>query len=50
MNAWDLLTWISSVALAGSAVVIFGFFVRDARSILDREMHGDDEESEQEPD
>jgi hypothetical protein len=26
-------------------VVIFGFFIRDARSILNREIHGHDEEA-----
>jgi flagellar biosynthesis/type III secretory pathway M-ring protein FliF/YscJ len=44
MNPWDFVTWLSSVALATSAVVIFGFFLRDARSIFDREMHDQDEE------
>lgn len=44
MNPWDFVTWLSAVLLATSAVVIFGFFARDARSILDREMHGHDEE------
>ena len=44
MNPWDFVTWVSAVLLAGSAVVIFGFFLRDARSILDREMHGHEEE------
>ncbi len=44
MNAWDIVTWLSSVALAVSAVWIFVFFLRDASSILDREMHGHDEE------
>ena len=43
MNAWDFVTWLSSVALATSALVIFGFFLRDARSILDRKMHDEDE-------
>jgi hypothetical protein len=47
MNAWDVVTWLSSVALAASAVLIFAFFLRDARSILTREMHGhEDEEGE----
>ncbi|MBW2289193.1 MAG: hypothetical protein JRG80_03565 [Deltaproteobacteria bacterium] len=44
MNAWDVVTWLSAVALAASAVVIFWFFLRDARSILNREMHGHDDE------
>jgi hypothetical protein len=46
MNPWDFVTWLSAVLLATSATVIFGFFARDARSILDREMHGHDEEEE----
>ena len=37
MNGWDVFTWIASVVLAGSAVLIFGFFARDAGSILKRE-------------
>jgi hypothetical protein len=45
MNPWDFVTWLSSILLAASAAVIFGFFLRDARSILDREMHGHDEEA-----
>ena len=43
MNGWDLLTWLSSFALAASAVVIFGYFLRDARSIFNRDMHHPDE-------
>jgi hypothetical protein len=49
MNPWDFVTWVSAVLLAGSAVVIFAFFLRDARSILDREMHGHEEEPQEEP-
>ncbi len=44
MNGWDLFTWISSAVLAVSAVLIFGFFLRDARGILERdrrEKHGE---------
>jgi hypothetical protein len=44
MNAWDVATWIAAFALGATALVIFGFFLRDARSILLREMHGQDEE------
>jgi hypothetical protein len=43
MNGWDIFTWLCSVALAASALVIFGYFLRDARSILDREMHQQDD-------
>ncbi len=46
MNPWDIVTWLSSVVLGASAVVIFWFFLRDARSILNREMHGQDEEAD----
>ena len=46
MNAWDVVTWLSSIVLGTSAVVIFGFFLRDARSILNREMHDQGEEPE----
>ncbi len=37
MNGWDLFTWFSALLLAGSAVVIFAYFVRDARGILTRD-------------
>jgi hypothetical protein len=46
MNAWDAVTWLSAAALGASAVGIFVFFLRDAGSILNREMHGHDEEAE----
>jgi hypothetical protein len=46
MNPWDFVTWLSAFALATSALVIFAFFLRDARSIFDREMHDHDEASE----
>ena len=44
MNGWDLFTWVSSFALAASALVIFVLFLRDARGILERDLHhsGDD--------
>ena len=42
MNGWDLFTWICAAALAGSAVVIFAFFLRDARSILKRERRDEE--------
>lgn len=41
MNGWDLFTWFSALVLAGSAIVIFGYFIRDARSILEREKSDD---------
>ena len=46
MNAWDIFTWICAIALAVSAVVIFGFFLRDARGILERDLHHSDEDSD----
>jgi hypothetical protein len=49
VNGWDVFTWLSSATLAASALVIFGFFLRDARSIFDREMHDHDQEPEPEP-
>jgi hypothetical protein len=46
MNPWDVLTWVAAVALAGSGTVIFGFFLRDAREILTRDLHHGDDQSE----
>ena len=46
MNGWDFFTWLCAVLLAASAVGIFAFFVRDAGSILNREMHDEGEEPE----
>ena len=34
MNGWDLFTWICSGALGLSAIVIFGFFLRDAKGVI----------------
>ncbi len=34
MNGWDLFTWFNCAVLAGTAIVIFGFFLKDARGIL----------------
>ena len=42
MNGWDVFTWICALVLAGSALVIFGYFLRDARGILRRERAKDD--------
>ncbi len=49
MNAWDFVTWLSSLVLGASAVVIFVFFLRDAGSILNREMRDQGEEPESAP-
>ncbi len=46
MIPWDVFTWICSVALAASGVLIFGFFLRDVRGILHRELHHPEDESE----
>ena len=46
MNPWDVLTWILSAALAGSAVLIFSLFLRDARGVLQRDASPPDDESE----
>lgn len=37
MNGWDLFTWISAIVLGVSGVLIFGFFVRDARKAMREE-------------
>ncbi len=34
MNGWDLFTWFNCVVLAGVAIAIFGFFLKDAKGIL----------------
>ena len=34
MNGWDLFTWFSALALGLSAIVIFGFFLRDAGGVI----------------
>ena len=44
MNGWDLFTWISSGVLAVSALLIFGFFLRDAGGILRGERRKQDDE------
>lgn len=46
MNGWDLFTWIMALVLAGSAVVIFAYFMRDARGILNRDRGDSDDFSE----
>jgi hypothetical protein len=40
MNGWDLFTWLNCVILAGAAIGIFGFFLKDAKGILTG--HGSD--------
>jgi hypothetical protein len=39
VNSWDLFTWVMAVVLGGGSLIVFGFFLRDARRIwreLDR--------------
>ena len=42
MNGWDLFTWIMALVLAGSAIVIFVYFLRDAGEILNRDREDPD--------
>jgi hypothetical protein len=37
VNGWDLLTRVSAAALGDRAVLIFGFFLKDAGITLKRE-------------
>ena len=46
MNAWDFFTWVSAAALGASSVLIFSFFLRDARAFLKRERNEDEEAEE----
>jgi len=34
MNVWDLFTWFNCGLLAFAAIIIFGFFCRDAGGVL----------------
>ena len=43
MNGWDLFTWIMALVLAGSAVIIFAYFLRDARGIIKQESEEPDD-------
>jgi hypothetical protein len=45
VNGWEIFTWFSAIALALSAVVIFGLFLRDARKVLERDLHDSDDDS-----
>ena len=44
MNPWDLLTWVAAALLAGSAIVIFVFFAKDAREIFQGQRTDRDED------
>ena len=43
MNGWDLFTWIMALVLAGTAIVIFAYFLRDAGGILNRDREDPDD-------
>jgi hypothetical protein len=43
MNGWDLFTWICSVALGVSAILIFWFFLRDAGDLLKGKSRGSED-------
>ncbi len=45
MNGWDIFTYICCAILAGSAVGIFVFFIRDAKDIILGSRREDEEES-----
>ena len=44
MNPWDVVTWLASAALGGSGILIFAFFLRESREILNRDLHHGDQE------
>ena len=39
MNPWDVFTWFNAVALTLGTIVIFIFFLRDARKFLGQREH-----------
>jgi Na+/H+ antiporter NhaD/arsenite permease-like protein len=45
MNPWDLLTWVSAVALIVSAIMIFIYFLRDAREYIEKERQKNTEKA-----
>jgi hypothetical protein len=42
MNGWDLFTWLNCVLLAGAALIIFCFFLRDVGGILTGQRRDDE--------
>ncbi|MFP8877454.1 MAG: hypothetical protein VCB99_11240 [Myxococcota bacterium] len=49
MNPWDVFTWLMSATLGGSALLIFGYFLRDLPGILgedEQDISGDVREEE----
>ena len=45
MNGWDLFTWICALVLGVSSILIFMFFMRDARQVLQGERRNNTEET-----
>jgi len=43
MNPWDIFTYLMVVVLAGGALIIFGFFLRDLKGVL-KGQKGPDED------
>ncbi|HXV36263.1 MAG TPA: hypothetical protein VEC18_03895 [Myxococcota bacterium] len=46
MNGWDLFTWLNCVVLAGAALIIFCFFLRDVGGILAGQRRNDERDEE----
>ncbi len=44
MNGWDLVTYLTCGLLIGSAILIFGFFLRDAKGIILGQRPEEDED------
>ena len=42
MNAWDFFTWAMAIALGVGSIVVFAYFLRDARALL-RELKSRDD-------
>jgi hypothetical protein len=47
MNGWDLFTYMMVVLLAGGAIVIFGFFLKDVGGVLKGQVGDGDEKQKQ---
>ena len=43
MNPLDAFTWVCAFALGASGIVIFAFFLRDARGILTHDFHHEED-------
>ena len=44
MNPWDVFTWLMSATLGASALVIFAYFLKDLRGMLEDEREEEDHE------